>query len=205
MELPLFALHAAVFPGQTIALRVFEERYLAMMEDVLPEGSFAIAAIRRGAEVGGPADPYRIGVAATVDDYALDDDGTYALSVRAGVRLSLIRRSADHPYPRWEVAALDEVVDATRGDVEVAEASLLAYLEAIGEPERPALPRGALPASFVVAAATPGLTADRQALLETPSAGERLRAAAGRLRDEARLVRAVGAAATGVGHVTSLN
>jgi hypothetical protein len=37
------------------------------------------------------------------------------------------------------------------------------------------------------------------------SAGERLRAAAERLRDEVRLVRAVGAAAGGVGHVTSLN
>jgi hypothetical protein len=32
MDLPVFALHAVLFPGERMALRVFEERYLEMME-----------------------------------------------------------------------------------------------------------------------------------------------------------------------------
>ena len=53
MDLPVFALHTVLFPGQRMALRVFEERYLLMMEDVLP-GPFVVVAIRKGQEVGGP-------------------------------------------------------------------------------------------------------------------------------------------------------
>ena len=71
MDLPVFALHTVLFPGERMALRVFEERYLEMMEDVLPDGAFVVVAIREGREVGGDYEPYRVGVTVAVEDYAL--------------------------------------------------------------------------------------------------------------------------------------
>ena len=57
MEMPVFALHTVLFPGAAMGLRVFEPRYLALMDDVLPAGTFAVVAIRHGQEVGGPTSP----------------------------------------------------------------------------------------------------------------------------------------------------
>ena len=108
MELPLFALHTVLFPGRSMTLHVFEDRYLQMMEQVLPESPFAIAAIRYGREVGGTYDPYRVGVQVVPEDYELDDDGTYTVQVRAVERVRLLELVASDPYVRWHVEALPE-------------------------------------------------------------------------------------------------
>ena len=73
MDMPVFALHTVLFPVETMALRVFEERYRVMMDEVLPDGAFVVVAIREGREVGGAYEPYRVGV--TVGDRGLRDDG----------------------------------------------------------------------------------------------------------------------------------
>jgi hypothetical protein len=139
-------------PGQTIGLRVFEERYIAMMEDVLRR-AVRDRRDRRGAEVGAVG-YHRIGVAATVDDYTLDDD---LRPRRAGRRpLSLVRRTADHPIGR----PLDEVVDATPATW--VRRRRIAYLGAIGE-RNPALPRDAL-GQLRGRGGDARLTADLQAL-----------------------------------------
>ncbi len=99
MDLPVFALHTVLFPGQRMALRVFEERYLLMMEDVLPAGPFVVVAIRKGQEVGGPYEANRVGVTVDVEDYEFDADGTYRLRILGRDRVALIAASRSEPYP----------------------------------------------------------------------------------------------------------
>ena len=196
--MPVFALHTVLFPGQRMALRVFEERYLLMMEDVLPAGPFVVVAIRKGQEVGGPYEANRVGVTVDVEDYDFDDDGTYRLRILGRDRVALIAASRSEPYPTWEIEPFPDEGGAGTDDVEAAFEALLGYLRASGELEaRPSFRREPVSASFTLAAATPGLLPQRQALLEVPGAGERLRIVRETFRREAALLRALGAGVGG--------
>ena len=198
MDLPVFALHTVLFPGQRMSLRVFEERYLLMMEDVLPAGPFVVVAIRKGQEVGGPYEANRVGVTVDVQDYDFDDDGTYRLRILGRDRVALIAASRSEPYPAWEIEPFPDEGGAGTDDVEAAFEALLGYLRASGELEaRPSFRREPVSASFTLAAATPGLLPQRQALLEVPGAGERLRIVRETFRREAALLRALGAGVGG--------
>lgn len=196
----MFALHQVLLPGQRLGLRVFEERYLRMMEEVLPFGPFVVVAIREGREVGGPAEPYGVGVRVAIEDHdveELDDGGTaYAVRVIGNERLALVSCVAREPFPRWHVEPYPDEGGAGTEDVETGRRALLAYLRASGQTnEVPALPRDPVEASFRLAAGVPGLVPVRQGLLEAPGAGERLVALTAIYRREASLVRALGAVA----------
>jgi Lon protease-like protein len=111
VELPLFALHSVLYPGGDLELQVFEERYLRMMEDVLPQMPFAIAAIRHGREVGGPYG--RTGSASRGPvDFELADDGTYLVHVHADERIRSrasptvrTRGGRSSPFRTWAPSA----------------------------------------------------------------------------------------------------
>jgi Lon protease-like protein len=196
MDLPVFALHTVLFPGERMALRVFEERYLEMMEEVLPSELFVVVAIREGREVGGAYEPYRVGVTVAVEDYAYDgDEGTYRLRIVGRDRVALIEPTTTDPFPRWEVAPHPDEGGAGTDDVEAATRALARYLEAVGDGtlERAAIPHDPVAASYAIAAAVPGLLPTRQSLLEVPGAGARLAEAHAMLAHETALVRALGA------------
>ena len=60
--LPMFPLNTVLFPGVTLPLHVFEERYRALVEHLLriedpAERVFGSVAIREGYEVGDPVLP----------------------------------------------------------------------------------------------------------------------------------------------------
>lgn len=207
MDRPVFALHAVVFPGQALALRVFEERYLRMMEDVLPEGRFVVVAIRSGQEVGGPYEAHRVGVTVSVEDYDFDgDDAAYRLRTIGRERVALVRPTGADPYPRWDVEPYPDEGGAGTDAVESTRRAFSAYLRATGEDgDRPAIPNEPVAASFAMAAAAPGLPADRQALLETPGAGARLSALERLFRREAAMVRVLGAGVGGAEVVVNPN
>jgi hypothetical protein len=59
-----------LFPGGSLALRIFEPRYLDMVSQCLRSDSgFGIALIRTGQEVGGPALTHEVGTLATITDW----------------------------------------------------------------------------------------------------------------------------------------
>jgi uncharacterized protein len=199
MEHAVFALHQVVFPGAPITLRVFEPRYRRLVDDVVPEGRFVVATIRRGREVEGPAEVFRVGV--TVGGAAPDTlpDGTLLLQLTAYERVALIERIDEEPYPRWRVEPYPDEGGAGTDDVEDATDALHLYLRAIGDDDaRPAVPTDPVSASHALAAAVPGIPSVRQELLELPGAGVRLARAAAIFRKEAALVRATGAGVAGV-------
>lgn len=66
-KLPLFPLNVVLFPQMTLPLRVFEARYLQMVEDCMQDdATFGVVGIQSGPEVGGPALPYTIGTTARI-------------------------------------------------------------------------------------------------------------------------------------------
>ena len=198
VDLPVFALHTVLFPGQRMDLRVFEPRYLAMMDDVLPHEPFVIVAIREGREVGGDYLANRVGVTVRTEDHERLDDGTFVIRVAASERVALLEQVETSPYPAWAVEMFPDEGGAGTDDLESALAAAVAYLAAAGETvTTPAVPHDPVRASWTLAAATPGMVRERQALLEAPGAGARLRSIRETFRRETTMLRSLGASVGG--------
>ena len=65
----MFPLGAVVFPGQLVPLRVFEPRYLRLVDDLVEQQvpGFGIALIERGHEVGGGDSRTEVGTMVSVE------------------------------------------------------------------------------------------------------------------------------------------
>lgn len=95
--IPIFPLHAVLFPGGPLALRIFEPRYLDMVSDCLKHNSgFGVCLIRDGEEVGKAAQPYDVGTYGTINYWNKRDDGLLGVTV-IGERLFKIRRTEVRP------------------------------------------------------------------------------------------------------------
>ena len=92
IELPLFPLSAALFPGGRLQLRIFEPRYLAMVRECTREGSrFGVCLILEGREVGAPATPSAVGTTARITDFNTGADGLLGIVAEAGERFRVLR------------------------------------------------------------------------------------------------------------------
>jgi Lon protease-like protein len=137
VRLPLFPLNSVLFPGLVLPLNVFEERYRAMLRELLkmPEDEprrFAVVAIRDGHEVApsapgmpdptaeparGPAagfgaDPLRAfhGVGCVADAATIRErsDGTFEVLATGTTRARLLSVDASGPYLTAELEELAE-------------------------------------------------------------------------------------------------
>ncbi|MDN3020877.1 LON peptidase substrate-binding domain-containing protein [Streptomyces sp. S.PB5] len=137
VRLPLFPLNSVLFPGLVLPLNVFEERYRAMMRELLktPEDEprrFAVVAIRDGLEVAasapgmpdptavperGPAagfgaDPIKAfhGTGCIADAATIREraDGTFEVLATGTTRVRLLSVDASGPYLTAELEALPE-------------------------------------------------------------------------------------------------
>jgi uncharacterized protein len=92
-ELPLFPLHAVLFPAGLLSLKVFEARYLDLMARCVREQSpFGVVALRHGSEVrqgNDPIDPERRGVVAEVLDVDSVQPGILQVRCRGTQRFEL--------------------------------------------------------------------------------------------------------------------
>ncbi|WP_333775950.1 LON peptidase substrate-binding domain-containing protein [Streptomyces sp. IBSBF 3136] len=136
-RLPLFPLNSALFPGLVLPLNIFEERYRAMMRELLktPEDEprrFAVVAIRDGHEVApaapgmpdqtaqperGPAagfgaDPLKSfhGVGCVADAATIREraDGTFEVLATGTTRVRLLSVDISGPFLTAEVEELGE-------------------------------------------------------------------------------------------------
>jgi Lon protease-like protein len=180
VELPLFALHTVLYPGQSLRVHVFEERYRRMMADVLPVGRFAVVAIRTGREVGGPYEPYAVGVECEPLEHVRYEDGRFDLEATALRRVRLIERISDEPYPRWSMEPFPEADDGAPDLVARATEKARYYVSCMGsDPALLKVPADRVAASYALARVVPGLVPDRQAYLELPGTSERLQGVTG--------------------------
>ncbi|MEU5806976.1 MULTISPECIES: LON peptidase substrate-binding domain-containing protein [unclassified Streptomyces] len=137
VRLPLFPLNSVLFPGLVLPLNVFEERYRAMMRELLKTGEdeprrFAVVAIRDGREVAptapgmpdqtalperGPAagfgpDPvqafHRVGCIADAATIRERQDGSFEVLATGTTRVRLLSVDASGPFL---VAELEELAE----------------------------------------------------------------------------------------------
>jgi Lon protease-like protein len=110
-DIPMFPLGSVLFPAMPLALRVFEPRYLQMLQDVLPDGTaeFGVVLIERGQEVGGGEKRFGIGTIAQVADLKVGD-GFLSVLGEGTRRLEVVEWLAEDPYPRARVRELPPLV-----------------------------------------------------------------------------------------------
>ena len=221
VDLPVFALHTVLFPGASMGLRVFEPRYLALMDDVLPGGTFAVVAIKHGAEVGGDYEANRVG-ATIVDRRTCTRGRRHACPPRHRPRSSdacRVRQQAPLPgvagralpRRRWRRhrrrrSGRRGAGSVPRGHGQGSGAAADARAAGVSRDGRRATPpHDPVAASYVLAAATPGLVPHHQRCSRCQVAGERLHEVRATFRREAALVRALGAGVGGAGLDVSTN
>ncbi|MDP2241555.1 MAG: LON peptidase substrate-binding domain-containing protein [Burkholderiales bacterium] len=90
-EIFIFPLHTVLFPGGTLPLKIFEQRYIEMTKLCIRDNRpFGICQIREGSEVGVPALPEAIGCLATITQWDMPQLGLFQLMVRGDERFRLI-------------------------------------------------------------------------------------------------------------------
>ncbi|MDQ6849618.1 MAG: LON peptidase substrate-binding domain-containing protein [Actinomycetota bacterium] len=202
--LPLFPLGHVLLPGSPLPLRVFEERYRQLMQDVAGDGGdrrFGVVALSAGLEVrsaltAGEQEFARIGTVAEIMEAQLTADGAGAL-VAVGSQRFRINRIIDAGklYLQADVDYLDEPVgelpdtlpDSARA-LAIEYARLLSRLTGV-QPETEPYPSDPAVLSYRIALEAPLDPADRQVLLEQETAAERLHRLVRLLRREVVLLR----------------
>jgi len=194
--LPMFPLNSVLFPGLSVPLHVFEDRYRALVHHLLrledpAERVFGSVAIREGYEVGdhGAQSLFRVGCKAQLTEVEAHPDGTFDVVAVGLERIQLDRLETGDRFPVGHVSELPESTPAVSDDVlERARATFTAYRVALSEirddPYTGSLPRDPTYLSWTLAACAPLPLQDRQSLLEADDATERLMLVTDLLRSE---------------------
>jgi uncharacterized protein len=116
--MPMFPLSSVLFPYMPLRLRVFEERYLIMLAELLKteDARFGVVLIERGHEVGGGEERFDVGTIADITDLGAQE-GFVGLGARGGRRFQVIRWLEDAPHPRADISEMADL----EWDVRLAE------------------------------------------------------------------------------------
>jgi len=204
----MFPLNTVLFPGARLALHIFEDRYRAMIRDVLAhsdpaERVFGVVAIREGYEVGdhGVQSAYRVGTMAQVSEHQRNPDGTFDLEVTGRERIRLDAMHTGEDYFTGDVTAFPDppidLSEAVRASSMRAQARYDEYVTVVDEIRGvETRSMGALPAdpdylSYAIAARCVLPLPERQELLEAETARDRLDLVHRYLGEEMRAIRAL--------------
>ena len=206
VQLPIFPLNTVVFPGVTMPLHVFEDRYRALVHHLLtiaekPERLFGIVAIREGYEVGahGVQSVHRVGCVVQLTSVDPYPDGRFDIEVVGRRRLRLDALDTSGRYLVGDVETVDENrIDSPEGLQEALRTretfeeyrrrlSLLRGDEVLDGD----LPRDPEFLSYSLAATCLLTLQERQALLEAAGPIDRLVMLRHALHEEMRAMRAI--------------
>jgi uncharacterized protein len=185
--LPLFPLEQVVlFPGMSLPLRIFEERYKVMIGACqVTDQLFGVVLIRSGREVGEPAEPEQTGCTARMVRVDRIPDGRmFILTVgEERFRLTSPARTMPEGYLVADVQILPEPTSVSLDPdlISNVQQRFTRYQQAIlgltgrGDAvSAPELPSDPVKLSYRVAATLYVDTSERQRLLETDDVGMRL-------------------------------
>lgn len=201
--LPMFPLNAVLFPGVSMPLRVFEDRYRAMVHHLLrvPDPTdrvFGSVGIREGYEVGdhGSQSLFKIGCRVKLTEVEAHADGTFDIVAVGLERIQLERLDTSGTFPVGHVHGHPEPPGRVPEEVEDrARATFAAYRVALGtirgDPYPGELPRDPAYLSWTLAAVAPLPLHERQALLEAPDTTSRLTMVTDLLRLELRAMNVI--------------
>lgn len=208
-ELPVFPLNTVLFPGMTMQLHVFEERYRALVRHLLTVADrsqrlFGVVAIREGYEVGshGVASVHRVGCVAQLTSVSSADGDTFDIEIVGRERFHLRSVDASGPYLVGTVETASDAGDpAARAggsspEALRAKATFAAYRKRLSQVRGAdvlavELPDDPVFLSYTLAATCLLTVPQRQALLGTGSADERLAMLRHAMREEMRALRAI--------------
>lgn len=90
-EIPLFPLKTVLLPANTLALKIFEPRYLDMIAGCMREDSlFGVVLIHKGEETGANTDIYSIGTTAAIADWEHRADGLLGITALGKQRFEIL-------------------------------------------------------------------------------------------------------------------
>lgn len=102
VALPLFPLHTVLMPGGLLPLRIFEPRYLDLVQRCLRTSeSFGVCLIEDGAETGRSARTAGIGTEARIVDAVRRDDGLLGIAVEGERRFRICTRTTQADGLQW--------------------------------------------------------------------------------------------------------
>ncbi|HYO40579.1 MAG TPA: LON peptidase substrate-binding domain-containing protein [Nocardioidaceae bacterium] len=208
-QLPLFPLNTVVFPGVTVPLHVFEDRYRALVHHLLTISDrsmrlFGIVAIREGYEVGRirtawTQSLHRVGCVVQLTSVERYQDGRFDIEVVGRQRMRLGGVDSSGSYLVGDVETLSEPTPKGSDPAHEAARTLGAFEEYRrrlsdlrgGEVLDGAMPRDPEYLSYSLAATCLLTLQERQTMLETDSALDRLALLRRALREEMRAMRAI--------------
>lgn len=205
-RLPIFPLNTVVFPGVRVPLHVFEDRYRALVHHLLtisekPDRLFGIVAIREGYEVGahGVQSVHRVGCVVQMTSVEPYPDGRFDIEVVGRRRLRMDGLDTSGPYLVGDVETVEEPPDTSAAALEQAARTWTTFEEyrrRLSELRGDDVLDGDLPRdpeylSYSLAATCLLTLQERQELLESPTAVERLVMLRHTLREEMRAMRAL--------------
>ena len=197
-SLPMFPLNAVIFPGVSVPLNVFEDRYRALVHHLLrvedpTQRVFGSVGIREGYEVGdhGSQSLFRVGCRVQLTEVESRPDGTFSIVAVGLDRIQLERLDTTGTFPVGHVVDRPETTASVPEELlERARDTFTAYRAALAEirsdPYTGDLPQDPSYLSWTLAACAPLPLHERQALLEAEDASERLRLVTDLLRTELR-------------------
>jgi Lon protease-like protein len=206
VQLPIFPLNTVVFPGVTVPLHVFEERYRALVHHLLtisekPERLFGIVAIREGYEVGshGVQSVHRVGCVVQMTSVDPYPDGRFDIEVVGRHRLRLDGLDTSGRYLVGDVETVEEArIDTPEGVHEAARTreTFEEYRRRLSALRGDDVLDGELPRdpeflSYSLAATCLLTLQERQALLEAANPLDRLIMLRHALHEEMRAMRAL--------------
>ena len=108
--LAMFPLNSVLFPYMPLRLRVFEERYLIMLAELLrsEDARFGVVLIERGREVGGGEKRFSVGTIAEITQLGAQESFVGMLA-KGSRRFEVTEWLADAPHPRAEVSEMAEL------------------------------------------------------------------------------------------------
>ena len=87
----IFPLNTVLFPGGSLPLKIFEQRYLEMTKICIRESRpFGVCLIKEGREVGTPAVPQDIGCLARIAHWDMPQTGVFHLRVEGLQRFRIV-------------------------------------------------------------------------------------------------------------------
>jgi uncharacterized protein len=190
-SLPMFPLEVAMLPGEELPLRIFEPRYVALVQTCLAaeEPAFGVVLIEAGREVGGGDARSGVGALAHITEYADLGSDQYVMKCAMRERFRVVEWQPDDPFPRavvelWPDQPGEQVDFAAVRDIEDRMVALFERIASARGAEVNArdIVQGADesgdPATwlYTLAARLPMGQADRYAILAAPTVAERVAA-----------------------------
>jgi uncharacterized protein len=137
--MPMFPLGTPLLPAMPLSLRIFEERYLKLLGDLIAQDKpeFGVVLIERGQEVGGSDKRMLIGTIASVTDIGTLDE-FYGLESFGSQRFRVNAWLPDDPYPLADIELIDDLVwdtslEPARVELERWVRKLLAFASEFGD------------------------------------------------------------------------